>query len=219
MKGKIIDVSTWERRGIYEYFGTFANPCYGFNVVMDVTEVLSVSHEKKTSFFINLLYLVYLGLESVPEMRERIVRGEVIRYDEINPAFTVMTNLGDFDNGRAMATKDYSLFYQRVHQEVETIKKETHLRPGYNDSQDMDEYYITCVPWLDFASMTHPLPDHDPSNSSVPRVCWGKYVKKGERYVLTLNITVSHMLVDGKHLSEAFMAIQKNCDEARKWIR
>ena len=215
MKVKEIDVDSWDRKSVYEYFGTFSNPCYGFNVEMDITELVKVTKENKQSFFINMLFLVYMGLESIEEMRTRIVNHKVVVYEEINPAYTVMTKLGAFENCGVKATHDYKTFYERVHLDVETAKIKGHIKDSYNDSALMDEYYINCVPWLSFASMTHPLPDNDHSNSSVPRVCWGKFYSVGERAKIMLNITANHMLVDGKAMSDTFEAIQKNFDNAR----
>lgn len=216
---KKIDVEHWKRKSVYEYFKTFSNPCYGFNVEMDITRLLNFTKKTKTSFFINILFLVYIGLESIEEMRTRIVNDEVVVYEEINPAYTVMTELGAFENCGVKASHDYKTFYERVHLDVEAAKKKGHIKDSYNDSKLMDEYYITCVPWLSFASMTHPLPDNDHSNASVPRVCWGKFYEQGEKTKIMLNITANHMLVDGKAMSNAFIAIQKNFDNAETLLQ
>ena len=77
---KVIDVNTWERKKQFTWFNSFTNPCYGFNVEIDVTEVLNYSHETKTSFFINYLFLMMKGLNETLEMRLRIVDGEVRLY-------------------------------------------------------------------------------------------------------------------------------------------
>ena len=91
---KVIDLDNFKKRKQYNWFKTFSNPCYGLNVKMDVTEVVKYSKETKTSFFINVLYLITIGLNSVEEMRLREVDGEIRLYDTINPTFTVMTNSG-----------------------------------------------------------------------------------------------------------------------------
>lgn len=219
MKIKVIDINKWERKSIYEYFKTFSNPCYGFDVEMDITSLVNFTKNTNTSFFINILFLVYLGLEEIEEMRMRIINDEVIVYDSINPSYTVMTNLGTFENCGIKATHDYKTFYANVHENVENAKIKKHIKDSYNDSKLMDDYYITCVPWLSFTSMTHPLPDNDHSNASVPRICWGKYYKKDDKVKIMLNITANHMLVDGKAMSDAFNAIQNNFDNAENLLK
>ena len=64
---KVIDLDNFKKRKQYNWFKTFSNPCYGLNVKMDVTEVVKYSKETKTSFFINVLYLITIGLNSVEE--------------------------------------------------------------------------------------------------------------------------------------------------------
>lgn len=95
--------------------------------------------------------------------------------------------------------------YYKYNKEItEQIKKQKGIKESYNDGEDYSDYYITCIPWLSYLSMSHPIPDNNPSSSSVPRICWDKFIKEKGKYFLVLNITVSHALVDGKTLSDAF---------------
>ena len=55
---KIINPDTWHRTSTYLWFSSFANPCYGMDVKIDVTKVLAYSHEHKSSFFINFLFIL-----------------------------------------------------------------------------------------------------------------------------------------------------------------
>lgn len=208
---KVIDSKTWKRANQYEWFGSFPNPCYGMDVQIDVTNIVNYSRNTKTSFFINFIYCLTLGLNSVEELRLRIVNNEIRLYDTINPTFTVQTLNNNFDNGGIIMVNDYKTFYQRCYDEIEEIKNEDELRNGYNTNNLWDDYYITCVRWVDFTSFVHPIPLNKESNS-VPRICFGKYVLKDGKYMMMLNITVSHALVDGYPLSCAFNAVKENCD-------
>ena len=108
---KVIDVNTWERKKQFTWFNSFTNPCYGFNVEIDVTEVLNYSHETKTSFFINYLFLMMKGLNETLEMRLRIVDGEVRLYDVIDPTYTIMTKTGIYENGEELYNAWFAGFY------------------------------------------------------------------------------------------------------------
>lgn len=192
-----IKLDEWERNKTFKWFKSFSNSTYSMNVKMDVTTLLKHTKEHKESFFINLLYIVVNGLNSIKEMRMRLENNNPVIYDEINPAFTVMTESGTFENA----------------------KKQKHIKnEKYNPENCYNEYYITCVPWVDFTQFTHPIPD-DISSQCVPRICWGKYIEKNEKYELTLNITVSHIFVDGFPLAQTFNKIQEllnNADEILK---
>lgn len=212
MSMKEIDIENWGRLGTYNWFKSFRNSTYCMNVKMDVTNIVKRAKERKESFFILMLYAVLKGLNSVDEMRMRIEKGVPVIYDDINPSFTVMTESGDFTNVRFKNVKDFDEFYATATGVIEQAKAGGADNTSYNLEEGHNEYYMTCVPWLNYEGMTHPVPDEIESQV-VPRICWGKYVDNNGRYETTLNINVSHIFVDGYPLSCAFNNIQKYIDE------
>lgn len=216
---KEIDIQNWDREKTYHWFRTFSNSTYSCNVKMDVTKLVKHVKEKGESFFIDLLYIVVQGLNSVEEMRMRLVDDKPVLYDEIHPAFTVMTKTGTFENVRHKNSTDFQEFYRISSEKLEHAKNQTEIeKEDYNPENCYDEYYITCLPWVSFSSLTHPIPD-DKSSQSIPRICWGKYEEQNGKYELMLNITVSHIFVDGYPFSKAFLKIQKmleNVDDILK---
>lgn len=216
---KVIKKNELKKIKQYEWFKTFANPCYGFDVKMNVTNVLKYSKETNTSFFINVLYLITIGLSSIEEMRMREVNGEIRLYDKINPTFTVMTKTGVYENAGFKMIDDYKAFYNKAKEVLEEVKNQDFVKDTYNDDVLYDDYYMTCIPWLSIESMTHPLCDNNYESSSCPRICWDKYRLENDRYVMMLNITVSHCFVDGYPLTCAFKKIQKNFDEIEEILK
>ncbi len=209
MNYKVIEEKDIKKINQYNWFKQFPNPCYGFNVKMDVTNVVKYSKENNTSFFINTLYLVTSALNQIDEMRIRIVNNEIRLYDKINPAFTVMTKALVFENTGFEMIDDYTSFYNKAKEVIDSVKNQTGVKTSYNDSKLYNEYYITCIPWLSIEGMTHPLIDNDYESLTVPRICWDKYREENGKYVMTLNITVNHMFVDGYPLSQAFNLVQE----------
>lgn len=209
---KVIDLKTYPKRKQYNWFSTFSNPCYGIDVEIDVTKLVKYSKETKTSFFVNFLYLVTKSMNCIDELRLRVEENEIRLYDVINPSFTVMTNSGVFENASVEWNDNFNDFYKNTKEIIEKIKVQEKVKDEYN-SERYNYYYMTCLPWLDYKSMTHPIPSGNVVSYSVPRVCWGKYTLKEDKYSLVLNITVSHALVDGYPLSQAFLLIQENVNK------
>lgn len=208
-----IDINNLPRKKTYDWFHNFKNPTYGLTVTMDVTNL--VNHIKKTheSFFIDMLYIVTKSLNSIPEMRMRFVDNKPVIYDEINPAITVLTTNETFENVRFPYHNDFNSFYEEATIHINKAKNQTDLtNDDYNPTNAWNEYYITCLPWIDFTSATHPIPE-DLSSQTVPRICWGKYHENKKRYEISLNITVSHIFVDGLPLSKAFKKIQESLND------
>ena len=206
---KEIDTKNWNRAKTYEWFKTFSNSTYSMNVKMDVTKLVEYVKENNESFFIDLLYIVLKALNNIDEMRMRLVNDKAVIYEDINPAFTVMTELGTFENVRYKNCIEFKKFYKMSAENIERAKKQSEIKKeNYNPENCYDEYYITCVPWVNFTQFTHPIPD-DKASQCIPRVCWGKYIEKDGKYELTLNITVSHIFIDGYPLASAFNKIQE----------
>lgn len=212
---KVIDVENWNRSKTYKWFKSFSNSTYGCNVEMDVSKLVEFTKQNKQSFFINMLYIVMKGLNSIDEMRMRFEDDLPVLYEDINPAFTVMTNSGTFENVRFQNCKDYKEFYRVAEKHIEIAKNQNVILEGEYNPNKYNEYYLTCVPWLSFDALTHPIPD-DLSSQCVPRICWGKYQMKEGKYKLILNITVSHIFVDGLPLSNTFNNIQDLLDRVEE---
>ena len=214
-----IDINNWERYRNFEFFKNFSNTTYGMNVRMDVTKLVKHAKENNESFFIDLLYIVLKGLNSVDEMKMRLVNDKPVIYDDINPAFTVMTRTGTYENVRFKNSHDFKDFYEIAHKYIEAAKEQVSIKKDdYNPKDCYDEYYITCAPWVDYTHISHPIPD-DKGSQSIPRICWGKYSCNDNRYALTLNITVSHMFVDGYPLSMTFNTIQDLLDDVQNILK
>ena len=210
---KVIKSEQLKNQSQYRWFKTFANPCYGLNVKMDVSEVVKYSKETKTSFFVNILYLITTALNSIEEFKIREVKDEIRIYDTINPTFTVMTDVGIYENAGFKMVDDYKSFYRIAKEIIEKVKKQTSFKQTYNDSMLFDDYYMTCLPWISIEAMTHPLCENNNESLTVPRLCWDKYRIENGKHVMLLNITVSHCYIDGYTLSKGFAKIQENFDQ------
>ena len=210
---KVIKSEQLKNQSQYRWFKTFANPCYGLNVKMDVSEVVKYSKETKTSFFVNILYLITTALNSIEEFKIREVKDEIRIYDTINPTFTVMTDVGIYENAGFKMVDDYKSFYRIAKEIIEKVKKQTSFKQTYNDSMLFDDYYMTCLPWISIEAMTHPLCENNNESLTVPRLCWDKYRLENGKFVMLLNITVSHCYIDGYTLSKGFAKIQENFDQ------
>ncbi len=216
---KIIDKSTFKKINQYNYFKTFDDPTYGFNVKIDVTNLVNYKNEKRISFFIPFLYLTTLAMNSIYEFHLREIDGEIVYFETINPTYTVMSNGGVYFNTRNDLRDSFKIFYEETRENIDKIKNKTEIDLVYNDD-DYAVYYITCVPNISILGMNHPTPSKNYTSSSVPRVFWDKYKydKNENRYFLTLNITVSHCFIDGYPLAQAFTKLNEMLNDLDKYL-
>ena len=216
---KKIDVEKMDRRKTYEWFKTFKNPTYGVNVNLDVTKLVKYTKETNSSFFINFLFILVKSLNDIPEMKQRFVDKEPVEYDVCNPGITVLTKNDTFENVRFSYVDNYHEFYNIAKENIDKAKNEDILTSdSYNLENTYNEYYITSVPWINFTGVTHPIPE-DVNSLSVPRICFGKFVLNNEKYEMPFNITVSHVFVDGLHISKLLKKIESYLDNVDDILR
>ena len=209
-KFTVIDTDKWVRKVTFEWFKDFTNPTLSFSAKVDVGEVIKYSKDTNTSFFINFLYIICRVNNEIESLRIRYVDNRVLLYERIDPAFTVKTTDGSFNNARFTYTSDYEEFYKRA---KETINERNGLTDNTR-SFNIEEYsvfYGSCITTLELEAFSEPLNANDRNSINVPRLFWDKYRLEDGKYVLLLTITASHALIDGEQLSSAFNLIKKYC--------
>ncbi|MBE7088543.1 MAG: hypothetical protein E7370_03370 [Clostridiales bacterium] len=209
---KIIDIESWERKKAYKWFSAFSNPTYAVTVRLDITEYINFKKANNRNFYADFLYLVVKALNTVPALRQRIEDCGVVEYEAPNPSITVLMPNQTFETCKIPYKQNADDFVKTVREYIDYTQKFGGNK-DFNDDKN-DVYYFSCLPWLDYVQISDPIPD-DIKNASIPRISWGKYVEENERWKITLNVTVNHALVDGKHVSDAINQIQKNINECK----
>lgn len=214
-----IDMKSWNRAELFEEFIGMRTSIYDMTVRMDVTQLVNYCKENGQSFFINYLYLCLRELNAIPEFRMRVHDGEPYLYDALDCSFTVANDYGYFVN-RSTEYTDYDTFYKNVSAIIAKAKteKNTHPKGDATDLSRTDLLYFSCIPWVDYQSMTLPVittpyGSSDQTYNIVPCIGWGKYVQEGDRWRMSMHMKVSHAFVDGKPLADAFNNIQRAVDE------
>jgi chloramphenicol O-acetyltransferase type A len=217
-----IDLKSYPKRNQFAWFSTFPDPTYGFDVDVDVEAVVALTKERHESFFPAFFFIVMRAVNATKEMRLREEKGHVYLYDIVHPTWTVMSESGVYNNVGCEMSFDFPTFYDRVKKLTEEAKS---LAPNGALNQDAsveasNAVYATCLPQLEVVAMRHPTPSGNHDNLSIPRIFWDKFRKKEDgHYHLTLNITVSHTLVDGFPLADCFNSIKKECLEPEKILK
>ena len=220
---RVIDVSSWDRRSHFEWFGQFANPCFALGKTMEVGKTLAFCRERGLSSFATIMYASCRVLNSIECFRYRLLGGKVVEVPYGNAAYTSAINERLFRNCRANSQLGLEDFCEQVRQLSddriqEEEKDDKDKGESFNNVAIVDDIYFSCVPWMDFDYVILPIPDMSDENKSIPRVTWGKYVREGERAHMTLDITANHALVDGRDMALAFEMLQELLDNPEKLL-
>lgn len=209
---KKIDLETWPRRSQYEFFSSFGWPFLDLCVRVDMTERLAnrpSGPDGKVGVFATCMHAIMGAVQAVPEFRQRIEPDGIFEYERCTPSFTVMGEDGVFNYAVAEFDEDLLVFAERIRAATQDVRGESEL--NLDEDHRGDLVFVTCLPWLDFTSVSHPRPmgpAPNPADASVPRIAWGKIVDEGERKVMSVAVSAHHGLVDGVHLANFYKALE-----------
>lgn len=204
------DPTTWPRASAYAHYRHMAQPHMAVTVEVDVTTAVAACRAEGRSVFAGLMHGLVGAVQAVPALRQRIrfEGGEhVVEHDRVDPAFTVAVAGGRFGFATVPYVDDPVAFSVAVREASEAQHHIAELQPfeGVRD----DVVYMSCLPWLSFTSLTHPVhASREGFVDDVPRIAWGKLTERDGRQVMPVNLQVHHALVDGRHLGAFFEAVE-----------
>nr|WP_314491032.1 chloramphenicol acetyltransferase [uncultured Chryseobacterium sp.] len=207
---KIIDLDSWNRKEHFEFFSKMASPYFGLTTEVDCTKAYKTAKEKGCSFFAYYLYRSMVAINSVDELKLRIVGDEVILYDEVHVGSTIGRADGTFGFSFFHYSEDFEIFNAGLQDQIKTVQNSVGLGIS-NDVLPINHIRHTAIPWNSFSALLHPT-NFDPKEC-IPKIAFGRFnVRDGKKY-LPLSIEAHHGLADGIHLAKYLEEFQKQLDE------
>ena len=179
---------------------------------VNVEKLWKWCHENDKSFFIMSLGCLMNAVNSVPNLKRRIIDGKAIEYDYLEGLTPIMDE--DNDIYKEMRVKVPQEFGDIIewHDYVKDLS--ANILNG-----EMEGYFIemekrdltnvanfSCIPWIDFDMLTNCVVD---GAAIQPLITWGKV---NENYEMSVSITVSHIFVNGRELGYFYENAQKEFD-------
>lgn len=203
---KKIDLTTWPRAELFQFFSAVSQPFYSVTFRVDVTDLHRYTKEHGISFYYALGYLVTDAINAVENFRYTIRNGEVWLLDGRIPSLT------DLHPGSEQ-------FHIVTLPKVGTMEEFCAAAQAKSRAQttllDQDDetdnlIYISSTPWFDLTSCTNER-DFD-KDDNIPRITWGKYVEANGRETLGMALEVNHRFIDGLHLGRFYQHLQASID-------
>ena len=191
-----IDLSTWERRSLFELFGGYSEPYHGVCVRVDCTETFDYAKEHAISVFLSLLQRSLVAANKTENFRLRVVDGAVLFYDTIHGGSAVGRPNGTIGFAHYAYRPKVMDFVREAAPEVERVKGRSDLERY--EGQNIIRYSV--LPWFDFMSISHAR-DFG-SRDSAPKITFGKITQGDGRRTMPVSIHVHHGLADGSHVGE-----------------
>jgi len=196
---KIIDIESWNRKEHYEFFSKMASPYFGFTTEVECTKAYDTAKENGISFFAYYLHKSMVAVNSVDELKLRIVDNQIILFDEVHGGSTIGRADGTFGFSFFHYSEDFETFNEGLQKEIKSVQNSTGLGIS-NDVLPINHIRHTTIPWRSFSALLHPT-NFDPKEC-IPKITFGKFsIRDGKKY-LPVSIEAHHGLADGIHLAK-----------------
>src|SRR5690606_38429960 len=191
----VIDLATWKRRDLYDFYRTFVNPTCDLMADARITRFYEAVKDAGHPFFLSFLYAIAHACQQVDELRLRISpEGEVRRYHHIHPGSTLLRDDGTFGFGYFSYESSFRAFLDKGRQ-VLTAFQETRTFDPRQD--DLARIYCSPLPWVSFRGFRHPFSGR--GTHSIPMIIFGRHEERGGERTIPVGITLHHALADGYH--------------------
>lgn len=194
-KAQRVDVATWERCSVFEFFRSFSDPFHSVCVRIDCTETFRLAKQERLSVFLSFVHAALASANEIDNFKLRILDGEVWRYDTIHAGTAVGRENGTIGFAHFSFRESLRDFVREASPEMERVK----LRNDIELYRGLDLIRFSVLPWLDFTSLSHAM---DAAKAdTAPRITFGKISEADGRCTMPMSIHVHHALVDGSHVA------------------
>ena len=190
-------------------FINFQSARYSMSARVNVEKLWNWCHENGKSFFIMSLGCLMNAVNSVDELKRRIIDNKAVEFDYLDGVTPIMNeNEGIYCEMKVKTPQEFENIIQ-WHDYVKDLSAD--ILSGKSESffiemekRDLENIAnFSCIPWVDFDMLTNCTVY---GKAIQPLVTWGKV---NENFEMSISITVSHIFVNGRELGYFYENAQR----------
>ncbi|THB72157.1 MAG: hypothetical protein D6B25_17375 [Desulfobulbaceae bacterium] len=201
---RIINQDNWPRKCAFQFFHQYETPQFNICADLVITDTYRLLQEAGIHKFTAFLWLVCKAANSVEEIRYRLSGDQVLSYEVVHPSFTWLKEDKTLTFCLAHYNDEISQFFANVRESVNQTEPDLVTA---DDQTPADVLYISCLPWINFRSISHPIKNDD--SGAIPRITWGKFCQSGTDWNMPVSLQMHHGLADGYHAGLFFERLQE----------
>jgi chloramphenicol O-acetyltransferase type A len=200
-----LDVNTWARRDLFQFFLHFDNPYFNICTSVDVTRLLELLRSRPdVSVTLTYHYFALRVGNEIEPFRYRLREGQVLIHEVINGGTTVLQPNESFSFAYFDYHEDFEEFITEAQRAVNELQKG---ESAFNPRPDDNAIHFTTLPWVSFTSFAHAR--NWGREDSVPKIAFGKFIKENNRIRLPISVEVHHALMDGLHVGRFLTRLEE----------
>lgn len=192
------------RRDRFELFDRMDSPAVNLCFTLDLPDLRPWCKAQGLPPFHVLLCAVLRAVLKVENFRYRIFDGEVISIDRLTPSYTVVNQHHDLNFAQFAWSDDLREFVARslvAREEASSMDALNDTYQGMSPRECKNQVFVTCIPWLDFTSIQHPMASL--GSPDIPSLAWGRFRDGANgRLQLPFSVQAHHGFVDGYHIHQ-----------------
>jgi chloramphenicol O-acetyltransferase type A len=202
---KYLDIDSWARRDLFQFFLAYANPYFNICARVDVTQLLEFLRRRpRVSVSLTCHYFALRVANEIEPFRYRLSEGKVLIHEKINGGTTVLLPNETFTFAYFEYHEDFETFIAQAQKNVSEAKSGDH---PFVPSPGEDKIHFTTLPWVSFTSFAHA---RNPGRAdSVPKIAFGKFLRENDRTMLPISVEVHHALMDGLHVGRYLVRLEE----------
>jgi chloramphenicol O-acetyltransferase type A len=193
---KHIDINTWNRKLLFEHFKNFADPYFAITIPFDVTIAYKSAKINNYSFFARYLHDCMKALNTIENLKIRILDESIVAYNVIHASPTLMRPDKTFGFSFVKFDENLDVFISNIGKEQERINNSVELYPP--EEYRLDCIHCSAIPWLNFSGHKEPVSGQ---KDSVPKLAFSRAIEIEGKLIMNVAINANHALVDGYHVS------------------
>ena len=215
---KYLDLESWPRREVFEFYRNFDKPYFNVCVRLDVTKLLSYLRERtppgsKANVSLAYHYFALRVANETEPFRYRLRDGKVVIHPIIHAGTTVLAPHGSF----VLAYFDYHVEFAKFIVEARRAVDQAREDGVFLPRREHDaRIHFTTLPWVAFTSFSHAR--NWGKEDSVPKIAFGKFTHEHDRALLPFSVEVHHALVDGSDVGRYLSRLEEALAQPEHFI-
>lgn len=199
---KEINPTESSRATAYELWMKAPNPMVTFFKTLDVTNLLTVSRQKKLKLNMLLCYCITKAAVSIEEFYTLPIGEKLMQYDTIAVSTIVNNNRGGINFCDIPYVEDLEEFNRMYLENTSWVCDHCENTDLSSDSMVIGTSAIIETELDGIVGMNSGIFNN-------PFISWGRYRKKNQRYELPISFQFHHTQIDGSHAGRFLENIQK----------
>ncbi|WP_119679039.1 CatA-like O-acetyltransferase [Indioceanicola profundi] len=185
-----------DRQAQIALFGTYDQPAVNITAEAECIDFTAPAKAAGIPPFALLLHGIGRASMEVENFRLRLLDGKVSRVERLRLSYTVLGRGENLNFSTLDHTDDFDAYLAAYLADRELARDAVELR--LTPLTDRDYLFVTCLPWLRFTAIQHPMARF--GDCSIPNIAVGKFAHADGRLRFPIAVQAHHGLVDGLHI-------------------